>query len=404
MEIQVERVMAANPAKVMRALTDPDQLVRWSCEQAEVGEASFRLTGPTLPTGALGGRLLERTADRLRFEWPLGGNPSLVELSLEAVPQTGNPPADFTRVRVAHHDVPKGALAARWPEDSWQCAWALWLRHLTGWVERAEAAGPFAYTGPFNRTVERTLEMDAPAHRIWRALTEPELRQRWLTVPLGKELRREEGRLLACEFALGDEPATTVTWTVEELPGNRSRVTVREDGLTWEAIDNHLGWHDYLVALYQETQQPLIRQTIHIHASPAKVWRYVATEAGLRRWFAGKIRFRPELGAPVAFESHGGKLQGRVTTLEPERKLAFTWTELDAPGWPVDPEPLLLTVELVPEDGGTRVTITHAGFENLPEAIRSGQYASYQRGWSYGTTLPRLKQIIEEENDHAEGI
>lgn len=403
MEIQVERIMAAVPDRVMRALTDPAELGQWACERAEVGADRFLLTGPTVVTGALGGRLLERTADRLHIEWPLGGRPSLVEVDLEAVPQSGNPPADFTRVRITHREIPAGVLTARYQRESWECVWVLLLRHLTGWVERAEAVGPFEYTRPFGSTVSQTVTMDAPPARVWRALTDPAIRSRWLTVPLGRELQREEGRSLVCEFDL-NQPPTTLTWLLEEMPGNRTRVTVTEEGLTWEGIDDHVGWQDYLVALYQETQPPLIRQTIQINAPPAKVWRYVASEAGLRSWFAGNIRFEPQVGAPVAFEEHGGELRGRVTALEPERKLAFTWTELGSPGWPREPEPLLLTIELLPEHGGTRVTITHAGFENLPEAIRPSQYASYQRGWAYGTTLPGLKQIIEEAYDAAAGI
>lgn len=403
MEIQVERVMAAIPERVMRALTDPGELNRWGCERAEVGADRFLLTGRTVPTGALGGRLTERTGDRLCFEWLLGGQVSTVEVILEAVPQSGNPPADFTRVRIAHRVVPEGVLTARYQQKSWECAWALWLRLLTGWVERAEAPSHFDYTGPFGRTVVQSVTIAAPPARVWRALTDPELRNRWLTVPLGRELRREEGRLLVCEFDL-NQPPTAVTWQLEALPGEKTRVTVREEGLTWEGIDDHIGWHEYLVALYQETQPALIRQTITINASPARVWRYVASEAGLRRWFAGNIRFEPVIGAPVAFEEHGGELRGRVTALEPERQLVFTWTELGSPGWPQSPEPLLLTIDLVPEDDGTRVTITHSGFENLPEAIRPGQYSSYQRGWAYGTTLPGLKQIIEEEHDHAEEV
>ncbi|MFZ5826987.1 MAG: SRPBCC domain-containing protein [Bacillota bacterium] len=396
MEIHVERVMAAVPERVMRALTDPGELSRWACERAEVGAERFLLTGPNVATGAMGGRLLERAPDRLRIEWLLGGQPSEVEIALEAVPQTGNPPADFTRVRIAHRAIPGGVLTARYQQESWECVWVLLLRHLTGWVERAEAVGPFDYARPFGATVRQSVTMDAPRARVWRALTDPTVRSRWLTVPLGRELEREEGRRLVCEFDL-NQPPTTVTWLLEELEGSRTRVTVIEEGLTWEGIDDHIGWHDYLVALYQETQPPLIRQTIWIKAAPAKVWRYVASQEGLRRWFAGNIRFQPEVGAPVTFEEHGGELRGRVTVLEPERKLAFTWTEPGAPGWSTEPEPLLLTMDVTPENGGTRVTLTHSGFENLPEAIWLSQYGSYRRGWAYGTTLPGLKQLVEAE-------
>lgn len=386
----------------MSALVEPGELVRWACEAAEVSGETYRLTGRQVVRGDLGGRLLERTARSLRFEWPLGSQVSTVSVELEPVPQQGNPPADFTRVRVLHQGVPEDALPARWPKESWECVWLLWVRHLQGWVERAEAAGPFDYSRAFGGTVEQSVVMDAPAARIWRALTDPELRKRWLTVPLGRELRREEGRLLVCEFDL-NQPPTTVSWILEEQGANRTRVTVREEGLTWEGIDDHIGWHEYLVALYQETQPSLIRQTILIRATPATIWPYVSTQEGLRRWFAGNIRFEPRLGAPVAFEAHGGALRGKVVTLEPERRLAFTWTELDAPGWPQDPAPLLLTIQLSPEDGGTRVTITHEGFEKLPEVIRPSQFASYQRGWAYGTTLPGLRSAIEADGRGAAG-
>lgn len=380
----------------MRALTEPGELTRWSCEEATCDSGTYRLIGRALPLGAMGGRLLEQGADRLQFAWPLGSTETMVTLTLEPVPQSGNPPANFTRVQVLHTGVPAEVLSARWPAESWACIWSLWLRHLAGWVERAEVVGPFHdWAGPFGRTVERSLELEASPERVWAAISDPAIRQRWLTVPLGQELRREEGRLLVTEFAL-DGQRTTVTWQLEALSGGRTRVTVREEGLTWAGIDNQVGWHEYLVALHEETAPPLIRQTTWIKASPSKVWPYVASQEGLRRWLSGNIEFEPVIGAPVAFFEHGGGLRGRVVALEPERRLAFTWTELDAPGWQQDPGPTLLTITLSPEAGGTRVTLTHSGFENLPEAIWLSQFGSYQRGWSYGATMPRLKQVVEE--------
>lgn len=75
---------------------------------------------------------------------------------------------------------------------------------------------------------------------------------------------------------------------------------------------------------------------------------------------------------------------------------AFRWTEYGAPGWP-ETQPLLLTVDLHP--GGRHPGHPyHSGFENLPEAIRPKEYASYQRCWSEGDSLPGLKQIIEGGN------
>jgi|GEM_PF-1211943 len=416
MEIRVERVVAAVPDRVMRTLTDPAALANWACDEAQMTD-SFLLKGRSVPLGQMGGPILERTNERLTFQWPMGGGPSptdqptdqptcsIVQIGLEGVPQKGNPPADFTRVVIQHTQIPAGALGARWEKESWEAIWSLWLRHLAGWLERADARGHFDYSAPCGRTVEQSILVDAPTARVWRALTDPAVRERWLSVPLGQELQREEGRLLVCEFPL-DNPPTTLTWRLEAVSDGQTRVTIREEGLTWAGLDNHIGWQEFLVALHEEVAPLLVRQSMLIKGAPARVWRYVATQEGLRRWFAENIRIEPHVGGAIAFEEHGGAVRGKVVALEPERRLAFTWTEEGAPGWSQDPAPLLLTIDLVPvpEQGGTRVTITHGGFESLPEAIRLREFGSYQRGWAYGTTLPTLQQIIEEDLSHAERV
>lgn len=348
-EVRASRLIAAVPERVLLALTDLTQLARWCGAEAEVTASHYRLRGESFPTGVLGGRLLERSERGLRFEWPLGTRVSTVEITLEPVPQVDNPPADFTRVAVHHRGIPADVLPARWPEESWQCMWALWLRLLQGWLERAEALPRFSFRPPFGAVVERAVEIDAPPDRVWSALVDPAVRERWLTVPLGKELRREEGRLLVCAFEL-EQPATTVTWRLEALPGGRTRVT-----------------------------------------PPERVWPHVSTQEGLRRWFAGNIRIRPEVGSPVALGAHGGRLRGRVLEVFPRQLLRLSWTEEGA-GWP-EPEPLIITIELVPEGRGTRVYITHSGFENLPVAIRQKEFDSYRRGWADGDSLPALKEV-----------
>ncbi|WP_043713921.1 SRPBCC family protein [Symbiobacterium thermophilum] len=275
MEVRASRQIAAAPERVRRALTDPAELAVWSGAAAEVSDSVYRLRGESVPTGSLGGRLLENGDRGFRFEWPLGGWVSVVEIVLDPVTGeggssdqltregrtvgsgtgVGHAGAGCTRVTVHHRGIPEDALPARWPEQTWQCVWVLWLRLLQGWVERAAALPRFAFRPPFGAVVERSVEIDAPPERVWAALVDPVLRDRWLGVALGPELRREEGRLLVCVFA-ADQPATTVTWRIDPLPDGRTRVTVREEGLGWESIDNHLGWHDWLVALALEMGRP----------------------------------------------------------------------------------------------------------------------------------------------------
>lgn len=402
MEVRASRLIAAAPEHVLRALTDPDELARWSGVEAEITDSLYLLRGESVPTGALGGRLLAASDRGLRFEWPLAGEVSQVEIELEPVPQGGDPPADYTRVSVHHRGIPKDALPARCPEESWQCLWVLWLRLLQGWVERAEALPRFSFRPPFGAVVERSVEIDAPPERVWAALVDPALRQRWLGVPLGPELRREEGRLLVCAFEL-EQPATTVTWRLEPLPGGRTRVTLREEGLTCDAIDNHLGWHDWLVALALEVARPRIRQTVAIAAPPDRVWPWVGTEEGLRRWYAGSIHLRPEAGSPVALGEDGRQGRGRVVEVVPERLLRFAWTVAES-GWS-GPElpgagtegggPLQTVIELQPEGRGTRVWLTHSGFERLPAEGRLEVFERCRRAWAAGDRLQALKRLAE---------
>lgn len=392
-EVKAERVIAAIPSRTARALTSPEQLMRWCCEQAIVTADTYRLSGRTILGGELGGRLLSARETGLQFEWPLAGAVSIVTITLAAEPQSGNPPADFTRVTVHHAGIPEGALAdLKFPQETWECVWVLWLRNLRLWLERAESS-QFDFAASAPKAVERSLVMDGAPEQIWQALTNPDLRRRWLAgLQFGEVLEREEGRYLLFDWP--QYGPSQVGWRLEPLSDGRTLVTVREEKAQ-VGLEPLLGWHDYLVALYQETARPLIRQTEWIKASPAKVWRFLATQEGMRRWWNPGILFEPRVGGRVSFDAHGSTLSGKVRAYEADRKLAFSWTE-EGMGWP-DTEPLLLTLELTEERGGTRIHLTHSGFENLPEAVRPKELASYQRGWSYGSTLPRLKQMIEQE-------
>lgn len=382
MESKAEILIGVEPPAVWRVLGS-------AAERARVT--------PALPPGVLDGPETGREeGSLLRFAW--GG--SVVELSLEAEKQEGMPPADFTRVRVIHTDIPADGLpASHYTAECWNAAWTLFLRNLKGWAERCEAPGGFDYALTSPPVIQQALEMDAPPDRIWRALTDPALRRRWLPIALGEVLEREEGVSVTFAFTLEPYPSQ-VNWRLEPVDGGqRTRVHLRHEGLKQAYFDHDLGWFDFLVALWQETARPLIRITEWMAAPPERVWRFLSSQAGMRRWFNADMTFEPVLGGKVYFEAHGGKLGGRVVALEPNRKMAFSWTEYEA-GYP-EAEPLLLTLELTPEQGGTRVTLTHSGWENLPESMREREWAGYRRGWAKRTGLLSLKQAVEGETGAA---
>jgi uncharacterized protein YndB with AHSA1/START domain len=137
---------------------------------------------------------------------------------------------------------------------------------------------------------------------------------------------------------------------------------------------------------------------IEIAAPPDKVWAKLATPEGMSEWFARDLVFEHKIGG--RFEMKGEmpgegpyRFTGRVTKIEPERELAFTWKdELTSPGWPVE---TLVSFRLEPTATGTRVTLTHTGFQQLGAGGKEA-YEGHVQGWSLSETLTGLKDAVEK--------
>jgi uncharacterized protein YndB with AHSA1/START domain len=144
-------------------------------------------------------------------------------------------------------------------------------------------------------------------------------------------------------------------------------------------------------------QKMAVRQEILIHAAPEKVWAVMSSAEGIKKWL-GPATYEPRVGSKIDFNvtHEGGNyyMFGEVMTFNPPRELAFTWTEQPVGGepWPVATR---VTLTLTPEGEGTRVRLTHDGFENLPAEIAEDQFKSYERGWQMYNGLPELKAMAE---------
>lgn len=145
-------------------------------------------------------------------------------------------------------------------------------------------------------------------------------------------------------------------------------------------------------------QELKIEFEIFINAAPAKVWSLMASVEGMNQWLARSLIFEHKLGG--RFEMKGNlpgegpyRFTGEVVTLEPERELAFTWKHDPEQGtpWPVS---TLVTLQLQAEGGGTRVTLTHTGFEALGD-IGKSQYEGHIQGWTIAENLNDLKKAVE---------
>lgn len=99
---------------------------------------------------------------------------------------------------------------------------------------------------------------------------------------------------------------------------------------------------------------------------PAKVWRALTTPELMQRWLMESDGFEPRVGQeftlrarPVPATNFSGLVSCRVLeVVEPER-LSFTWADPEAA---VDTD-WVLTWDLHPEGRGTRLVLTHSGFD-----------------------------------------
>lgn len=139
-----------------------------------------------------------------------------------------------------------------------------------------------------------------------------------------------------------------------------------------------------------------IRIDVFVEAPIERVWPFISTAEGLSRWF-NDAHVEMELvpgGRYVERGNHGGSpyvIAGHVISVEPLRGLSVSCRMETTPErtWPVY---TTITFSLAAEDGGTRVTVVHSGFENLPEAYRQAYFDGFTAGW--GESVLRLATVV----------
>src|SRR5262249_27692135 len=108
--------------------------------------------------------------------------------------------------------------------------------------------------------------------------------------------------------------------------------------------------------------QQVIRST-EIHVPPSNVWRWMATQEGLRQWISSDIEIELRVGGTYRFlgPDHKTWISGIVLELVPEKSLILSWLEEDS-GWN---NPARLVITLAPTATGTLVNVIHDGFEGI---------------------------------------
>src|SRR5437868_7761344 len=116
-----------------------------------------------------------------------------------------------------------------------------------------------------------------------------------------------------------------------------------------------------------------------LNAPVAKVWKALTDVDQMRQGYFDLKEFRPEVGFEFEFvvEHEGNRYHHlcKITEVVAQKKIAYTCRYKGEPG------DSLVTFELFPEGGKTRVKVTHTGIETFP---KTSAYArkKFEAGWT----------------------
>ena len=136
-----------------------------------------------------------------------------------------------------------------------------------------------------------------------------------------------------------------------------------------------------------------LERSVLIAASPQIVWDAITDPKHLEQWYAPGCPWEiPALqaGATVKFHNTETDIQlATIKDLEPLKRFTLRW-QLD----PMHPGLTLTNTFLIePENGSTRLTVSQAGYESLPEDMR--QVQREQDAGAYTAIVESLKKYLE---------
>jgi len=272
--------LPVHPERAFRALVEPVELARWFAEHARVEPrpgGAFRFWGRATP-----GTATERDATQttlaiepgraIAFSWTLWGAPTEVRWTIEAA-------EDGSKLDVVH--VISGELPFANAKHAIDDLWRLHAGNL-----RAHLGGGDHVVLPDFTTdkpeVRVVIEIAAPPAKVFRALLDPAILDRWLHATARVDVASGEysygwnydvdgkpvvgGPTRIIELVENNKlvhdwtdwrndpakPLTRVTWLLEPLAGGaRTRLTLVHDGFAHpvDRSDYQQGWQGFLSAL-----------------------------------------------------------------------------------------------------------------------------------------------------------
>ena len=133
-----------------------------------------------------------------------------------------------------------------------------------------------------------------------------------------------------------------------------------------------------------------IEKRIELAAPVARVWRALTDHREFGQWFGVKLTNAFVPGQPsrghITYPGYEHVIMEVVVQkMEPERLFSYTWHP-----YAIDPKtdysketPTLVEFRLEPAaDGGTLLSVTESGFENIPPNRRAEAFRMNEGGWA----------------------
>jgi uncharacterized protein YndB with AHSA1/START domain len=138
---------------------------------------------------------------------------------------------------------------------------------------------------------------------------------------------------------------------------------------------------------------------IDIEAPIHIVWEKISSFESMREWFSSNLIFEHKVGGRFQMEGEMPeegtyKFSGEVVRIEPHKELAFTWRpeHSDEGNWAGNTS--LVSFRLSPTASGTKVSLSHTGFDAQGPEQGKLAYESHIQGWTRSGTLDSLKSSV----------
>ena len=126
-----------------------------------------------------------------------------------------------------------------------------------------------------------------------------------------------------------------------------------------------------------------MKKELVIDASISRVYDAITDMKQLSQWFPDVVSLEPKINGKIVFRFNNSSssgsdttIEGKITELEKNKKLTYTWSHPDVPNFPLTK--VIWNLEQM-EKNKTRVVIVHSGF------VDENTMNSYSNRWLWIT-------------------